>query len=89
MDPTWCYSLSLSGFLTIALWHMLYGKKIGRLEVKLLVVMVFITLGVLSLKFIDVLPIEFIAWFKYPTIIMCLVGGTVMLMTPLKQEQAE
>lgn len=81
MDPTWCYALSLSGFLAIALWHMLLGRKVTRIEIKLPVVMVFMTLGVLSLKFIDVLPLEYIAWFKYPTIIMCLVGGISMLIT--------
>ena len=81
MDPTLCYYLSLSGFLTIALWHMRYGRKISRLEIKLPIVMVFMTLGVLSLKFIDVLPLEWVPWFKYPTIIMCLVGGMSMLIT--------
>jgi len=81
MDPMGCYALSLSGFLTMALWHVLFGRKVTRIEIKLPIVMVFMTLGVLSLKFIDVLPPEYIPWFKYPTIIMCLVGGMSMLIT--------
>ena len=81
MDATWSYALSLSGFLTIALWQMLFGWKINRLEIKLPITMAFITLGVLSLKYIDVWPPEYVAWFKYPTIIICLVGGMTMLIT--------
>lgn len=81
IDTVWAYTLSLSGFLVVALWYMLFGRKIRRLEVMLPIVMVFITLGVLSLKYIDVLPPEYVAWFKYPTLIMSFVGSMAMLLT--------
>ena len=81
MDATWAYSLSLSGFLTIALWYLLQGKKINRLEIMLPVAIVFIALGVLSLKYVDALPYWCVPWFKYPTIIVCLIGGLAMLST--------
>ena len=85
MDPTLSYALSLSGFLTIALWYLLRGKKIRRLEIMLPIVMLFIALGVLSLKYIDVLPSWYVPWLKYPTIAMCLVGGLAMLLTAQKK----
>ena len=79
MDTTWAYALSFSAFLAIALWYILYGKKITRVEIMLPATAIFITLGVLSLKYIDVLPANYIPWFTYPTAIMCLVGGMAML----------
>ena len=81
MDATLAYALSLSTFLTIAGWYMLRGKKIHRLEVQLPLATVFIAIGVLSLKYIDVLPESYVPLFKYYTIIMCLLGGMAMLMT--------
>ena len=80
MDTTLAYALSLGGFLTIALWYILQGRKIHKLAVMLPAAMVFITLGVLSLKYISAVPPEYEAWFMYPTIIMCLIGGMAMLM---------
>jgi len=79
MDATWAYALSFSAFLTTALWYILYGKKITRLEIMLPATVIFITLGVLSLKYINVLPANYVPWFTYPTVIMCLVGGMAML----------
>ena len=89
MSTTWIYALALSGFLTIALWYLLLGRKVSKMEIKLLATLVFITLGVLSLKYIDVLPLEYVAWFKYLTIAMCLIGGVVMLTPTSTQKKTD
>lgn len=90
MDETWIYALTFSGFLTIALWHMLFGRKVSRLEIKLPITMTFIALGVLSLKYVDVvLPPEYVVWFKYPTIVICLIGGIAMLTPTSTQKKTD
>jgi len=72
------YSVSLGGFLTVALWWVLFGGS-RSLLVRLLNCMVFITLGVVSLKYIDVVPSAWVDYIRYPTIVMCLIGGYAML----------
>ena len=78
MNNILAYSLSLGGFLALALWWMLFKSKIKGMF-GLIYSSVFITLGVLSLKYIDALPVEYISWFKYPTIVMALIGGVAIL----------
>lgn len=82
MDYSLAYALSMGGFMGMALWWVLFGKKVmgGRIGIGIIYASIYIMLGVLSIKYIDVLPIEFINPFKYLTIALVLVGGIAIIL---------